>query len=499
MSGRALRSLTFGIVTSGSASLLALTAVMHSAFAFGETADAATGPATVGLVMGPSGIPLPEAAVPGYLEIADQLYIHPHFPDTTYPDPYANGLFMPNYPLLSVPLSINYPTETTGPLAGFPALITSMGQGMLILENAIASNAAAGDASTVFGWSQTATISGLVMQHLNPSGTPMPDDGLQFVLLGNPSNPDGGLLQRFEGLNLPSLGIAFDGATPANSFPTEIYTIQYDGFADFPKYPINFLADLNAVLGLGTVHGYYMNPDIISPAVIDQAILLPGSEALGADSLTNYYMIPLSALPSPYSYLPLLLPVLGIPVVGKPLADLLQPALQVLIELGYDRTGPADIPTPFGLFPDVNATTVFNDLITAGQQGFNAFMNDLSDLSLSPALSAWPSLADLWTTGPADTADLAPTPTDIINAITTTGAVLSALQLQLSDVANAVLTSLPAYDIQVFSDHLDNPLEAIGMTIAANTGLLTLAGGFDLMLIQGAITAAGNIFGSLIP
>jgi hypothetical protein len=39
-----------------------------------------------------------------------------------------------------------------------------------------------------------------------------------------------------------------------------------------------------------------------------------------------------------------------------------------------------------------------------------------------------------------------------------------------------VAATIPAYDVQLFMDNLDNPVDAIGLPIAANTGLLTLAG-----------------------
>jgi hypothetical protein len=70
-------------------------------------------------------------------------------------------------------------------------------------------------------------------------------------------NPNGVLLARFPGLQMPSLGFTFYGATPGNSFETNIYTLEYDGFADFPQYPLNFLADLNAIAGIYYVHGTY--------------------------------------------------------------------------------------------------------------------------------------------------------------------------------------------------------------------------------------------------
>jgi hypothetical protein len=33
---------------------------------------------------------------------------------------------------------------------------------------------------------------------------------------------------------------------------------EYDGFADFPAYPINVLADLNAVAGVAFVHAEFV-------------------------------------------------------------------------------------------------------------------------------------------------------------------------------------------------------------------------------------------------
>src|SRR5262249_41893693 len=152
-------------------------------------------------------------------------------------------------------------------------------------------------------------------------------------------------------------------------------------------------ADLNATLGYAAIHGLYLTPSIITPTVLDQAILLPGSEALGADTLTNYYMIPLNALPFPHDYLPLLQPLLNVPVVGKPLADLLHPDLTVLVNLGYGPgtvgwSTPANVPPPFGLFPHVPLATVSHELVTGAQQGVNAFVSDLHNLSLSSLVSA---------------------------------------------------------------------------------------------------------------
>jgi hypothetical protein len=448
---------------------------------------------TVGLVMGGSGLPIPG---PDYVQAANDLYIHPNFPDTTYPGVLADGLFTPEglYPLTGVKtLPFNYPLDADG----FPAQSTSVGQGDTILQDAINANIAAGDTTTVFGYSQSSTISSLVMQLLDPSGTPS-DLPVQFVLVGDPSNPNGGLLERFNGyettsgethtlpLNAPSVGISFDGATPADDFHTDIYSLEYDGFTDFPRYPLNVLSDINALLGIATIHGTYLNGggDAGGPTAeqIANATLLPGSADLGAtDSLTNYYMI--DETPPLVALLP------------KPLQDLLGPDLTYLINLGYGdgslgysvtADSPANVPTPFGLFPDVSLSTVLQELATKTQEGFTAFMGDMSDPSTMLS-----SLAD--TT--ADPASF----TDIVNAFTAALSQAYPTLLPTADFINALTTSLPAYDASLFIDNLQSGdlLDAFGLPAAVNTGLTTLAVGFEFEVLENAASAIAADFSGL--
>ena len=102
----------------------------------------------------------------------------------------------------------------------------------------------------VFGYSQSATIATNEISALMAAGSPYQGQ-LSFMLIGDPNNPVGGILERFPGFYIPFLDVAFNGATPPNSpYPTSIYTIQYDGIADAPQYPLNVVSDLNAVHGL---------------------------------------------------------------------------------------------------------------------------------------------------------------------------------------------------------------------------------------------------------
>lgn len=68
---------------------------------------------------------------------------------------------------------------------------------------------------------------------------------VDFVLVGNELNPNGGFLVlihhhrlRAPALDLPSLGIPFYEATPADArrLSHDHHTLEYDGFADFPRY-----------------------------------------------------------------------------------------------------------------------------------------------------------------------------------------------------------------------------------------------------------------------
>jgi hypothetical protein len=64
-----MRWLGISLLATGGAGLLALTSILHSAFANGDD---------TGLVMGPSGFPVPPAT---YLDAVNGLYLH--LPDTS--------------------------------------------------------------------------------------------------------------------------------------------------------------------------------------------------------------------------------------------------------------------------------------------------------------------------------------------------------------------------------------------------------------------------------
>ncbi len=383
----------------------------------------------------------------------------------------------------------------------------SLARGVTALNNQI--NLAftnTGGPIAVLGYSQSSTVASLAMSQLVGHYSP---SQINFTLLGDPSAPNGGLFARFPGLSLPSLGVTFPtGATPGNDFPTTIWSLEYDGFADFPQYPIDVFSDLNAVAGIVFVHGTYPT---LTPTQIGSAVTLSTS----GPTMTTYNMIPTPNLP-------LLDPLRLIPGIGNPLADLIQPDLTAIVNWGYGNpafgwsTGPANVPTPFGFLPPLGDTAALGPALISGtQQGFGAFLGDLSALAPTslPAMSL-PALANALTAHAAGSGLLAMSTgaslpstitgflesletanTNIIGTATTALSTAYSTLLPTADIATALLVSLPSYDFNLFTNGLiqavnGDPMgliNAIGNPIAANVGLTTIAGGFELIAIENSL------------
>jgi hypothetical protein len=330
---------------------------------------------------------------------------------------------------------------------------------------------------------------------INPSA-----DQLNFVLLGDPNNPNGGLLERFDfppGSNpsIPSLGMTFNGATPVTEYSTAIYTGEYDAVGDFPRYPIDFLSDLNAILGFVFVHTQY--PDVTA-GQLAQAVEVPTSA--GYDGATTYYMIPTDDLP-------LLDPLRSIPVIGNPLSDLLQPDLQVLVNLGYGDPDygwvneDANVPTPMGLFPSLADLEKVPGLLVSGtEEGIQKAISDLEDPSQLFSLANNPLLNLLETpyfTAVASEDFSVPGPSlsveSIANALSSAASALYSALLPTADIVNALTTSLPAEDASLFAYELGQGdlLDAVGLPIAADLGLLPLTGLFEVAAVGEGVAFAG--------
>ena len=413
------------------------------------------------LILGPSGMPTP---TPAYINAVNNLYVQPNSPG-------------------AVPVGVTTP-EALYPITGNDSekLNVSVDQGLAILLDAINKQVDAGNTVTDFGWSQSAIIASLAMNYLDP------DAPVEFVLVGNEMNPNGGLLSRFSDLTIPSLGIDFYGATPQNNFKLTNYTLEYDGFADFPRYPINFLSVLNAGLGIVFVHTKYasLTPEQIAPVSQGgQAIELPST-------LPNqrYFVIPTEDLP-------LLEPLRLVPLIGNPLADLVQPVTEVIVNLGYGSdptkgysTGLANVGTPFGVFPTIDPGVVFTALVQGAVQGVSDFVTSVSAGGTDKGSTSDRINTILASPSPSEFTDLLSPSTDI--------RILSNVLLQsLSivkptiDILAALLITLPAYDSTLFlngitqatsGDPAGGVFNAFGLPLGATVGLATYSG-----LIEGLV------------
>ena len=461
---------------------------------------AAAAPLTLPLILGPSGVPVPST---DYRNVVMNYYLRSGS-TPPYADPQPELVFTPEglYPITgvkSLPLNI------------------SVDQGLAILSDVLA-KVVPGTPTTVFGYSQSAIIGSLLQAGYIPSppvnSDPPPTipaglhDFINFVFVGNEMNPNGGFLSRFPGLDLPSLGIPFYGPTPENAYPTTNYAREYDGFADFPRYPINFLSDLNAGLGIVFVHTQYTpTPDCkgnycLTQQQVDDAIALPTTSPT-----QKYYFIPTVNLP-------LLEPLRLIPFLGNPIADLLQPALKVIVNLGYGDPAhgfatanqpDANKLVPFGLFPDVGAAEVVSQLVAGVKQGIHEFVADFgANGSLAKEMATLPSLSLVSSGG------FIPTVQQLITAVTerisASAASLYAALLPTADIINTIVTILPGYDINLFLSGIQQALQgeviagltnAIGLPIAADVGLITTAGLVGVLAwgeaIAGAINPAAGI------
>jgi hypothetical protein len=258
---------------------------------------------------------------------------------------------------------------------------TSLPIGLADLQAAMAAQQAAdpGQPYLVEGISQSAQIAVEEKIQLMQAGQ-HPD--VTFLVLGDPNRPDGGIDERFAGLYTPGLGMGdLTGAEPTDAgIPTIDIANQYDPVADYPQFPINPVADLNALLGVIYAHGAYgggIFPEVIpalwplsSPAsapltgpFADEYVLGSTETVKQIDGDTTFYFVPTTELP-------LLDPLrsLGVP---ESVLNIFQPALQVVVEAGYDRSIPFGDPTPAQLIPTIDPVTFALEFDKAVAEGAN--------------------------------------------------------------------------------------------------------------------------------
>ena len=281
----------------------------------------------------------------------------------------------PNSPYFGWDFSaVAWPAQIGLPILGQWAYEPAQQQGVHNIDVAIAGTLptlSPGETAVAFGYSSSANVMVREMRALqNQPGGPPAVDQLEFFLIGNPNRPNGGIMQRFPGLYVPFFDIRLDGATPTDTpYATTDVSWEYDGAADFPNYPINLLAVLNAMFSEYFLHGNYYPAD------------LDGPRAFPDTTVGNITYI---TLESPM--LPLLLPLhyLGVP---KPLLDLVEPALTVMVDWAYDRSISPGTPTTARLIPPIDPITATVDLANAVVEGVHNLIEDLTPAQAPPRAS----------------------------------------------------------------------------------------------------------------
>ncbi|CAN5342446.1 hypothetical protein BH09ACT8_BH09ACT8_32620 [soil metagenome] len=329
---------------------------------------------------------------------------------TGVPDPAANPTYIPDTSRLYFPFTmcrdgqcqivpITTPQELF-PLVGTLTLDESVRQGFDIVDAAVADQLRSDPTGhlVIAGGSQGAIITALEKAELADQPDAPPADQVEFILFDNQTRPNGGLLSRLPaGVSIPGLGISAQPPAPTNTgYHTIDVAMQYDGYSDFPVYPINLLAVANAIAGTFYIHGTDIGnvspipttrtgADGYSDEEFQQLLNDPVNRQTYGD--TVYITIPTEALP-------ILQPLrdlgafTGTSAITTPLADLIEPALRVLIETGYDRSTPYGQPITFRLLPAINPLVLATDLINASAQGLH---HALQDLGLPPAPTLGPT------------------------------------------------------------------------------------------------------------
>ncbi|SHU72989.1 PE-PPE domain-containing protein [Mycolicibacterium mucogenicum] len=265
-----------------------------------------------------------------------------------------------------------------------------------------------GEQLIVAGYSEGSLGAEWAKRRLLANGTGPAPSQLSFVMIGSPFAGNGGIFERFPGINVPFI-VNNQGPSAPSPYDTTFYTREYDPYADFPAY-FNPLSLANSLLGV-----MYAHPDTYydsyipgtTPAIIT---VVPDNGAGGTDT---YVFIKTPELP-------LLVPLrigagaIGLTPLVKPLLDAVEPLLRVLVDMGYtDRENlHPEKKTPFSLFtPLSKIVETLNAIPGALQEGADNFVNDIrSELHL-PALAATPAASPPVTTLDASakkTAALAP-------------------------------------------------------------------------------------------
>lgn len=231
----------------------------------------------------------------------------------------------------------------------------------------------------ISGYSQGARVATVEKINLAGGGHGDLTDQISFVFIGNTNRPNGGILSRFGILgHIPILDVTTGQPTPTDTgYATTDYAIRWEGIADMTLYPANPVSLVNSLLGFWFDHGTYLAvnqnsdpgelpggwPVELWQDFIDNPGAYPDIVDVQVHGDTTYYTITPRMTPIARA-------VQMVPVIGVPIANLIDPALRVFIETtGYDRSISFGEPTRARLIPIFNPITLALDLVPAIVEG----------------------------------------------------------------------------------------------------------------------------------
>lgn len=153
---------------------------------------------------------------------------------------------------------------------------------------------------------------------------PTPDQ-LSFITIGDPLGPRGFLHDVSFGI--PVIGLS-PTSLPDTPYDTVIVNGEYDGWADVPDRPGHLLSLINAVMGIGYVHGRYeILPGGMDLSTVPERNITVSTNSLGGR--TTEYLVPTPQLP-------LVQPLrdIGVP---EPIVAALEKPLKAAVDAGYSR------------------------------------------------------------------------------------------------------------------------------------------------------------------
>lgn len=297
----------------------------------------------------------------------------------------GTGVTPPDSPYVIVPYNAGFRPFSHG---GFGDLTynDSVQQGADLLDE---QGLSAGD--IIFGYSQGA-VAASVYKATHTGNT--------YILVENPSRPNGGILQRFKGLTIPFIDVTFGGATPNNGDPTYDISRQYDGWSDFPAYLWNPIAVANAVMGILLIHSSAQTELTAEDLEAAEASGDPDYYQYDADSNTHYYVIKTYPIP-------LLMPLDWL--LSDPVMAALDAPLRRFIETAYDRTD-YSVPTTAKFFKPWTSTTAVDTEVPDVQRAAAPSADD-AEVDGSPVGDS--DGAETSDGGPADTESTDPAQTDV--------------------------------------------------------------------------------------